>query len=163
MNLFCSAAEMGAAGNQTTARGLPLFYVATKPCRGSGPYEALCLECLPAIQWRLQLWDAVSSWRQRLHFLFERPSRNRRSTIVITGRTPRKQQGGRPHLPGTQKLARYSEMIAKLIRAGYLQPDQRDDANAITSAIARVKLALRTGNDSERRDPGNGSERRDRK
>ena len=27
-----------------------------------------CLECLPTIQWRLQLWDAVSSWRQRLHF-----------------------------------------------------------------------------------------------
>ena len=101
---------------------------------------------------------------RRLHFLFESPSRNRRSTIVITGRTPRKQQAERPHLPGAAKTgAGYSEMIAKLIRAGYLRPDQRDDANAITSAIARVKLALRTGNDSQRRDPGNGSERRDRK
>src|ERR1700748_2996595 len=96
-------------------------------------------------------------------FLFKSPSRNRRSNIVIAGRTPRKQQGGPPHLPGTQKLAGYSELIAKLIRAGYLQPDQRDDADAITFAIARMKLALRTGNDSERRDPGNDSEQRDRK
>jgi hypothetical protein len=32
-----------------------------------------------------------------------------------------------------------SEMIAKLIRAGYLQPARRHDANAITKAIAQMK------------------------
>ena len=30
-----------------------------------------------------------------------------------------------------------SDMIAKLIRAGYLQPARRHDADAITQAIAR--------------------------
>jgi hypothetical protein len=35
-----------------------------------------------------------------------------------------------------------SEMIAKLIRAGYLKPAQRHDADAITRAIARVKQDL---------------------
>jgi hypothetical protein len=39
-----------------------------------------------------------------------------------------------------------SEMIAKLIRAGYLQPKQRNDPGAIADAIARMKLDLRTGN-----------------
>jgi hypothetical protein len=39
-----------------------------------------------------------------------------------------------------------SEMIAKLISAGYLQPEQRNDPDAITNAIARMKLDLRTGN-----------------
>ena len=75
MNLFCFAAGMGAAGNQTILRGLPLFYAATKPCRGSGPYEVLCLECLPTIQLRLQLWDAASCWQQHLHFPFEPSAR----------------------------------------------------------------------------------------
>lgn len=35
------------------------------------------------------------------------------------------------------------EMIAKLVEAGYLQPAQRDDADAITKAIFRVKRNLR--------------------
>ena len=38
-----------------------------------------------------------------------------------------------------------SEMIAKLINAGYLQPEQRNDPDAVTKAIARMKLDLRTG------------------
>jgi hypothetical protein len=37
------------------------------------------------------------------------------------------------------------EMIAKLIKAGYLQPALRNDADAITLAIARMKQALRGG------------------
>ena len=41
--------------------------------------------------------------------------------------------------------AGYSEMIAKLISAGYLRPDQRHDLDAITKAISRMKLDLRTG------------------
>ena len=44
--------------------------------------------------------------------------------------------------------AGYSEMIAKLISAGYLPSDQRHDPDAITNAIARMKLDLRTGNGS---------------
>jgi hypothetical protein len=44
--------------------------------------------------------------------------------------------------------AGYGEMIAKLIRAGYLLSDQRHDPDAITNAIARMKLDLRTGNAS---------------
>jgi hypothetical protein len=39
-----------------------------------------------------------------------------------------------------------SEMIARLISAGYLQPEQPDDPDAVTNAIARMKLDLRTGN-----------------
>ena len=38
-----------------------------------------------------------------------------------------------------------SEMIAKLIRAGYLQPARRHDANAITKPIAQMKQDLRGG------------------
>jgi hypothetical protein len=39
-----------------------------------------------------------------------------------------------------------SEVIAKLISAGYLQPEQRNDPDAVAKAIARMKLDLRTGN-----------------
>jgi hypothetical protein len=41
------------------------------------------------------------------------------------------------------------ELIAKLINAGYLQPALRNDADAITRAIARMKQDLRGagGND----------------
>jgi len=42
--------------------------------------------------------------------------------------------------------AGYSEMIGKLVSAGYLRADQRHDPEAITNAIARMKLDLRTGN-----------------
>jgi hypothetical protein len=35
------------------------------------------------------------------------------------------------------------EMIAKLIRAGYLKPARRHDADAITKAIAQMKQDLR--------------------
>jgi hypothetical protein len=42
-----------------------------------------------------------------------------------------------------------SAMIAKLISAGYLQPEQRDDPSAVTRAIARMKQHLRTGNGSD--------------
>jgi len=38
-----------------------------------------------------------------------------------------------------------SEMIAKLIRAGYLKPARRHDADAITKAIAQMKQDLRGG------------------
>jgi hypothetical protein len=37
------------------------------------------------------------------------------------------------------------ELITKLINAGYLQPALRNDANAITTAIARMKEDLRGG------------------
>jgi hypothetical protein len=37
------------------------------------------------------------------------------------------------------------EMIAKLVKAGYLRPEHRHDADAITSAIASMKQALRSG------------------
>jgi hypothetical protein len=37
------------------------------------------------------------------------------------------------------------EMIAKLIRAGYLQAARRHDADAITKAIAQMKKDLRGG------------------
>jgi hypothetical protein len=40
-----------------------------------------------------------------------------------------------------------NEMIAKLIKAGYLRPEHVDDADAITSAIANMKQALRSGGD----------------
>jgi hypothetical protein len=36
-------------------------------------------------------------------------------------------------------------MIAKLVKAGYLRPEHRQDADAITSAIASMKQALRSG------------------
>jgi hypothetical protein len=39
-----------------------------------------------------------------------------------------------------------SEVIAKLISAGYLQPEQRNDPDAVAKAIARMKLDLRIGN-----------------
>jgi hypothetical protein len=39
-----------------------------------------------------------------------------------------------------------SEVITKLISAGYLQPEQRNDPDAVAKAIARMKLDLRTGN-----------------
>ena len=35
------------------------------------------------------------------------------------------------------------EMIAKLVKAGYLQPARRNDAEAITRAIAQMKQDLR--------------------
>ena len=38
-----------------------------------------------------------------------------------------------------------SEMIAKLIRAGYLKPARRHDGDAITQAIAKMKQDLRGG------------------
>jgi len=37
------------------------------------------------------------------------------------------------------------DMVAKLINAGYLKPAQRNDADAITDAIARMKESLRGG------------------
>jgi hypothetical protein len=43
-----------------------------------------------------------------------------------------------------------SDIIAKLIGAGYLQPQQRDDPAAITNAIARMKVDLRGGNGSDK-------------
>jgi hypothetical protein len=41
------------------------------------------------------------------------------------------------------------ELIAKLIAAGYLQPALRNDPDAITIAIARLKEDLRGGGDDE--------------
>ena len=35
------------------------------------------------------------------------------------------------------------EMIAKLVQAGYLRPSQRNDADAISNAIAQMKQNLR--------------------
>ena len=35
------------------------------------------------------------------------------------------------------------EMIAKLVKAGYLRPARRNDADAITRAIAKMKQDLR--------------------
>ena len=37
------------------------------------------------------------------------------------------------------------ELIAKLVKAGYLRPALRHDADAITAAIARLKHDLRSG------------------
>jgi hypothetical protein len=45
------------------------------------------------------------------------------------------------------------ELIAKLIRAGYLLPDQCQDADAITTSIARMKKDLRRGGDDDRIPP----------
>jgi len=39
------------------------------------------------------------------------------------------------------------ELIAKVVRAGYLQPTLRHDPDAITTAIARLKEDLRGGDD----------------
>jgi hypothetical protein len=39
------------------------------------------------------------------------------------------------------------ELIAKLVRAGYLPPALRHDPDAITIAIARLKKDLRGGDD----------------
>ena len=41
------------------------------------------------------------------------------------------------------------DLIAKLITAGYLQPALRNDADAITTAITRLKEDLRGGKDDE--------------
>jgi len=38
-------------------------------------------------------------------------------------------------------------MISKLIKAGYLKPTQRNNADAITEAIARMKRDLRDSRD----------------
>jgi hypothetical protein len=48
-----------------------------------------------------------------------------------------------PHQTGSQ------ELIAKLVKAGYLQIALRNDADAITIAIARLKEDLRGGKDDE--------------
>jgi hypothetical protein len=42
------------------------------------------------------------------------------------------------------------ELIAKLIKAGYLQPALRNDADAITTAIARLKQDLRGDEEATR-------------
>jgi hypothetical protein len=42
-----------------------------------------------------------------------------------------------------------SEMIVKLISAGYLQPQHRHNPDAIANAITRMKEDLRTGNGSD--------------
>jgi hypothetical protein len=44
------------------------------------------------------------------------------------------------------------DLITKLINGGYLQPSLRDDPDAITVAIARLKQDLRDGGDD--RGPG---------
>jgi hypothetical protein len=41
------------------------------------------------------------------------------------------------------------ELIARLIKAGYLQPALRNDAGSVTTAIARLKEDLRGGGDDE--------------
>jgi hypothetical protein len=41
------------------------------------------------------------------------------------------------------------ELITKLVKAGYLQPALRNDPDAITTAIARLKDDLRGGGDDE--------------
>jgi hypothetical protein len=41
------------------------------------------------------------------------------------------------------------ELIAKLITAGYFQPALRNDADAITTAITRLKEDLRGGKDDK--------------
>jgi hypothetical protein len=65
-------------------------------------------------------------------------------------------------LPGQQKVRNLQmrevksfpprstdDEIVKLIKAGYLQPQQRHNPDAITNAIARMKEDLRTGNGTE--------------
>ena len=41
-------------------------------------------------------------------------------------------------------------LIAKLVRAGYLQPALRHDPDAITRAIAQLREDLRRGGDNNR-------------
>ena len=53
-------------------------------------------------------------------------------------------------VPSFPIRAGYNEMIAKLVGAGYLRPDQRHDPDAVTEAIERMKLDLRDGNGSVR-------------
>jgi hypothetical protein len=43
-----------------------------------------------------------------------------------------------------------NEMIAKLVKAGYLRPEHRHDADAITSAIANMKQDLRKNGNTTR-------------
>jgi hypothetical protein len=43
-----------------------------------------------------------------------------------------------------------NEMIAKLVKAGYLRPEHLHDADAITSAIAKMKQALRSGSSDDK-------------
>ena len=43
-----------------------------------------------------------------------------------------------------------NEMIAKLVKAGYLRPEQRHDADAIANAITDMKQALRSGGNDKR-------------
>jgi hypothetical protein len=45
-----------------------------------------------------------------------------------------------------------NEMIAKLVKAGYLRPEHQHDADAITSAIGNMKQDLRSGG-SDDNDP----------
>jgi hypothetical protein len=42
-----------------------------------------------------------------------------------------------------------NEMIEKLIKAGYLRPEQLQDADAITSPIANMKQYLRSGSSDD--------------
>ena len=42
-----------------------------------------------------------------------------------------------------------NEMIAKRVKAGYLRPEHRHDADAISSAIANMKQALRSGDSDD--------------
>jgi hypothetical protein len=48
------------------------------------------------------------------------------------------------------------ELIGKLIRAGYLLPDQRQDADAIAKSIAQMKNDLRCGGHDDRNPPFDG-------
>jgi hypothetical protein len=64
---------------------------------------------------------------------------------------------GQPKAPNSEVVplpayeAGSNEMIAKLIKAGYLRPDRRHDVDAITNAIAEVKEDLRSGGSGDRR------------
>jgi hypothetical protein len=46
-------------------------------------------------------------------------------------------------------LAASQELVAKLVKAGYLRPALRHDADAITAAIARLKHDLRSGGEDD--------------
>ena len=52
------------------------------------------------------------------------------------------------------------EMIAKLVQAGYLRPSQRNDADAITNAIAQMKQNLRGSVDKPSSDDNRKATRR---
>jgi hypothetical protein len=43
-----------------------------------------------------------------------------------------------------------NEMIAKLVKAGYLRPEHRHDPDAIASAIASMKQAQRSGGSDDK-------------